>query len=615
MNIQEFLKKYPWSRWNVDPEKERIVENLWVFPLAVNREKLWPFIADTSRTNSLLGLPEMKFEEKEGRLFGSTKYAGVLHEWEEVPWQWRMPEELISVRNYSSGFGKMVRGIFYLEEAGPEKTNVHIYFGWLANGPFSSAILRIGNARIRKDFERVLRQYEKEIQQGAGPVRNPLKIEKPIIELEEKARSIVDQTRQVWDGQKIPAEVSEALVRIITRWDDVDLYRIRPLSVARQLGLDPIQLIRALLYGCNTGLFNLTWDVICPHCRGVREEKGSLLKLEARGSCEVCDIDFDSTGEDSLEITFHVNPSVRNVKQQFFCSAEPARKPHILLQERLAPGEQREVVLPLAPGRHRARLKGSKAFFWMEVEPSEPRKEVEWEAGGAANSGSVRTGMQPAMKLVNSDSAAHTFVLDRTEADNEVLRPGQLFAMAEYRALFPEEKLPEDLKIDIGVQTILFTDIVGSSRMYNELGDTGAFRRVREHFAFIGEAITERQGTVIKTVGDAVFACFNNPADGFGAALELKRRFASDSSPVSIRISLHTGPCLAVNLDTGIDYFGNTVNLCAKLQALAGAGQIAFTESVKQNSAVRSELRTNAKAELVELPDTMSWIKEQVYRI
>ncbi|MCB1169925.1 MAG: adenylate/guanylate cyclase domain-containing protein [Leptospiraceae bacterium] len=616
MNRKEFLEKYPWSRWDVDPDQERIVEDLWVFPLEVSRESFWPYIADTSRTNSLLGLPEMEFRESDGRLLGKTKYAGILHEWEEVPWQWRRPEELISVRIYSRGLGKMVRGIFYMEDVGPEKTNVHIYFGWVARNPFGAAFLKVGTSRMRKGFEKVLRQYEAEIQgagkRKAGPA---LQIEKPVITLDDKARSIVDQTRKLWDEKKVPFEISEALVRIVTRWDDVDLYRIRPMAVSRQLGLDPGQLLRALLYGTRSGLFNLTWDVICPHCRGVREEKGSLMKLEARGSCDVCQIDFDATGEESLEITFHVSPSVRNVRQQFFCSAEPARKPHIALQERLNAGEQRDVTLNLGEGRHRARLQGSQTFFWMEAGSGETRNYLNWEAGQAISTDGIRLNPRPTLHLVNPDQSAHTFVVDRTDADNEVLRPGDLFALPEYRELYPDERLPEDLKIDIGIQTILFTDIVGSSRMYNDLGDSGAFRRVRDHFASIGEVVSAHHGTVIKTVGDAVFAAFGNPVDGFRAALELKKRFLSGQTEVSIRISVHTGPCLAVNLDTGIDYFGNTVNLCAKLQALAGAGQIAFTDALLQNPLIRDELRSVGRAQQVELPESLQWIQEPVYRI
>ena len=613
MNLKAFLEKYPWSDWSIDVASHRIVENLWVFELPVSREELWPYIADTSRTNSLLGLPEMKFEEKEGRLFGSTSYAGIFHEWEEVPWQWRMPEELISVRLYSKGLGSMVRGIFLLERLEEQKTRVHIYFGWVANSLFGATFLKIGMSRTRKGFERVLNQYVAEIQKartGSGVITT---IERPALELQDKARSIVDSTRAEWAKAGIPSDIQDKLVHIITHWDDVDLYRIRPIALAHQLGAEPKAILRALLHGCHTGLFNLTWDVICPHCRGVREEKGSLLKLDARGSCDVCQIDFDATGEQSIEITFHVNASVRNVKKQFFCSAEPARKPHIVLQDRLAPGQSRSLNLELDPGRYRARIQGNQNFFWLEATPS-GANEFQWRSDGkTAEAAAVHSPVR--MELVNTAEKAQTFVVDLSKADNEVLRPGDLFLVPEYKELFPDERLPDDLKIDIGVQTILFTDIVGSSKMYNELGDTGAFRRVRDHFAKIGDLVSKNSGNVIKTVGDAVFAAFGNSLDGFKAALALRERFSESDAPVAIRLSLHTGPCLAVNLDTGIDYFGNTVNLAAKLQAVAGASEIAFTGSALESALIRDELRHRGiKPMRVDLPEALRWVPEEVYR-
>ncbi len=295
---------------------------------------------------------------------------------------------------------------------------------------------------------------------------------------------------------------------------------------------------------------------------------------------------------------------------------QPARKPHIVLQDRLIPGEEHNVAIPLEEGRYRARLQGSQSFFWLQSNAIDGLPRLQWEAGSTVAGRSVNVAPNPVLELKNSDARAHTFVIDRTDADSEVLRPGDLFALPDYRHLYPDEQLPGDLKIDIGVQTILFTDIVGSSKMYKELGDTGAFRRVRDHFASIGEIIESFDGAVIKTVGDAVFAVFGNQLDAYRAGLELRKRFLNPESEVAIRISLHTGPCLAVNLDTGIDYFGNTVNLSAKLQALAGAGQIAFTGAALENSLVRDEFRrVGLKPQEVSLPESLGWIPDRVFRV
>ncbi|MCA9696608.1 MAG: adenylate/guanylate cyclase domain-containing protein, partial [Myxococcales bacterium] len=95
-----------------------------------------------------------------------------------------------------------------------------------------------------------------------------------------------------------------------------------------------------------------------------------------------------------------------------------------------------------------------------------------------------------------------------------------------------------------------------------------------------------------KTIGDAIMASFADPADAVAASIAMQRRFGADhaESKLRIRITLHTGPCLAVNLNTGVDYFGTTVNLAAKIQSAADAGQVAFTEQTWNDPGVRALL-------------------------
>jgi class 3 adenylate cyclase len=79
---------------------------------------------------------------------------------------------------------------------------------------------------------------------------------------------------------------------------------------------------------------------------------------------------------------------------------------------------------------------------------------------------------------------------------------------------------------------------------------------------------------------------------------------------------MNTGSCLAVNLNSNIDYFGNTVNLGAKIQAVAGAGQIGFTQSVADDSEVKKFLQ-ESKLPVEKVDFEMKWAKKTipVYRV
>src|SRR6185312_1076960 len=69
--------------------------------------------------------------------------------------------------------------------------------------------------------------------------------------------------------------------------------------------------------------------------------------------------------------------------------------------------------------------------------------------------------------------------------------------------------------------TLLFTDLKGSTAMYDRLGDLNAYALVREHFALLGAIVQEHSGAVVKTIGDAVMAVFSRPPDAVAASLRI----------------------------------------------------------------------------------------------
>jgi class 3 adenylate cyclase len=90
---------------------------------------------------------------------------------------------------------------------------------------------------------------------------------------------------------------------------------------------------------------------------------------------------------------------------------------------------------------------------------------------------------------------------------------------------------------------------------------------------------------LVKTIGDAVMASFVDPLDALRAALDMRAQIAqfnadAGSDLIGLKIGLHAGACLAVTLNDRLDYFGQTVNIAARVQALSGAGEIVVTDDV-----------------------------------
>jgi predicted ATPase/class 3 adenylate cyclase len=131
----------------------------------------------------------------------------------------------------------------------------------------------------------------------------------------------------------------------------------------------------------------------------------------------------------------------------------------------------------------------------------------------------------------------------------------------------------EPAPIPSGTVTLLFTDIQGSTRLW-EAEPEPMTTALRRHDQILRAAIEDAGGYVFKTVGDAFCAAFWTPNAAIGAALTAQRALGSEawptSRPILVRMGLHTGACE----ERDRDYFGPVVNRAARLEAAAHGGQV-----------------------------------------
>lgn len=140
---------------------------------------------------------------------------------------------------------------------------------------------------------------------------------------------------------------------------------------------------------------------------------------------------------------------------------------------------------------------------------------------------------------------------------------------------------------------VLFADISGSSRLYEKLGDTEALRAVERCLNRMERATAAHKGRVVKTLGDELMVVFDTAEAAVLAASDMHQRI--DALPpvsgvsLAIRVGLHWGPALEENGDV----FGDTVNIAARMVALAKAGQILTTAEAAGAlpAAMQSQLR------------------------
>jgi class 3 adenylate cyclase len=139
-----------------------------------------------------------------------------------------------------------------------------------------------------------------------------------------------------------------------------------------------------------------------------------------------------------------------------------------------------------------------------------------------------------------------------------------------------------------------------TTALYERVGDARAFNIVREHFALLGSIVRDHDGAVVKTIGDAVMASFGDPADAVKAALAMQA--AIKSHDLVLKLGVHVGPSVVVNLNDRLDYFGSTVNMAARLQGQSAGGDIVLSRAVADDPAVKPLLaKIGGREESVEL--------------
>jgi class 3 adenylate cyclase len=166
-----------------------------------------------------------------------------------------------------------------------------------------------------------------------------------------------------------------------------------------------------------------------------------------------------------------------------------------------------------------------------------------------------------------------------------ILTAKRILSNQTFRDLYKADNLNIDQRLKITSLTFLFTDLKGSTALYERVGDLAAFDLVRAHFHALLEIIATEKGAVVKTIGDAVMATFIRPEHALRAGLRMRRAMkelnkARGTEDLIVKIGLHEGPCLAVMLNERQDYFGQTVNVAARVQSLSTNQEIHITQPV-----------------------------------
>ena len=398
-------------------------------------------------------------------------------------------------------------------------------------------------------------------------------------------------------------DLIQRLTQFLRTSSDDSCGRIRPFTLADDWGEGRESVLRLCLHSTRLGLLDLTWELMCPLCRGAKGQASTLKNLRSEAHCSSCNIRFDANFDRSVQVTFRPSEQIRSVQQSTYCVGGPGNTRHIIVQQEVLPHQQTALPIDLSPGVYRLRGPRIPGSALLEVAPSNATSQgVQFSCTLAElQPPSVEIAPGPThLRLENDSGEALLILLERTEWTDDTVTAAFVTSLQDFRDLFSSEVLAPEEQFAVRYLCIMFTDLKASTAMYREQGDAPAYAMVRDHFKVVYDHVVEHNGALVKTIGDAVMAVFREPGDAIAAGLDIHNSFisgiAADSGLV-LKIGVHAGPCMAVNLNERLDYFGSTVNAAVRLQGHSGGGDVMINADLLADPAVKA---------IVERPDTQT---------
>lgn len=379
---------------------------------------------------------------------------------------------------------------------------------------------------------------------------------------------------------------------------ELERFRINPYVVAHWANLPPARIVNAFLFGVHASVFDLHWDIHCPICYMITSEYAHLGQVKSRSYCALCRADFDAELLSFVEVTFSLTQEL-DAGLDFSTAGEPPAdlKPHFRIH--VPAGATLQAEDTLAQG----------TYFFVSTSPVSDGILVVEEACDRVEPAVVRVVHQEDGILVPNSLTAHAgricieiqnrgkqatsfWVADAAHPPvNPATLPARLTGLevlhfSAFNDLFQGQVLSLREHLHIAAVTVMFTDITGSTRMYERLGDAAAYNVVRDHFDILFAAITQHGGTVLKTIGDAVMASFIGNAAALESLQEALQAFAlynqvhQSQEQIYLKIGVHRGPAVLVTLNGRLDYFGSTINKAARIQSQAGSNELVVSQSV-----------------------------------
>ena len=410
--------------------------------------------------------------------------------------------------------------------------------------------------------------------------------------------SLLDKLLGELEGARTwsPRVISK-LENFIRTAEDYDLFRVNPIQYATEKNMAESEAIDLFLHSAKLGLAEMEWHLVCPACGHVVESLRNMHKLHSSFVCRQCAFEATVSLDDYIQVTFTISRSVREIVfhhpesltaedlffkyslskgmrswldgsnhadvlrtvTKFLAYLEPGEKqrlefqtePGLVLITRLSDGtvagfpvapettpDPQTISLQIAEGQYRV----------LDHEAAPGRADFGYAGFTFDQLGSLLTGsviVELENRLERRVCMWVAFIQGAPPRKGLTFDPflsgKRLITTQTFRNLFRSETVSENEGIGVKDITFLFTDLKGSTALYDQIGDPKAYYLVRQHFDTLGNIINRYEGATVKTIGDAVMATFMTPLDAIRASLEMLHDIEAFNQNISDKLVLKIG--------------------------------------------------------------------------
>jgi eukaryotic-like serine/threonine-protein kinase len=566
------------------PRREDAAKHLaWSWQLKSPPEALWPFVSNTDRFNKAVRLPVVDFDDEkqsDGRVArtGHVRVLGLQVSWREYPFEWIKNREHSVYRAYTTGpilaLWNRVK-LAPLAGGGTELTHEI----WLSPRGLIGQIASFVelDRRLAPEIDRFYRHLDDVI--ASGVMVDPFE---PAFTPKLEQRALVEAACARLHAEHFDSKLIEKLAMHLLSAPDTVLATLRPYALADAWSTDRGETLDAFIHAADAGILEPTWDVICPRCMIAHESLDHLSHVTTKGECAACATTFERDLGESVELVFAPHPNLRSIERVTFCTGSPAKRPHIIAQQNLDPGELREVTIDVPRGTYH--VVGSSTTHPFELVASalgfEETCEVSFDGTLVEGRPSIVKAGPVRFRLGNESAVEDTIRLEIAGSRDEAVSAAAALTHPSFRELFSRQLLAPSEHVRVNHLAFLFVGVGSNDSSFDSVGERAVCAELARLEGIVADEARNHAGDVVPSALSTLVVAFSSSLEAVRAALSLRARIAEGGFVTPFALSAHEGRCVALTRAGKPEFFGESLYRGQALLRDCPAGGIVLSASI-----------------------------------